>query len=686
MFHHLPSLRTGLVTALLLLGPTLGHILPRQYDASAPATVEPTSTFSISVSSTPINAPTVTYSSNVTTTAAPSAATASAYSLPTKYYKLVFTKGWVDTNGNPREAILINGQTPGPLIEAEEGQELTIEVVNQLDKPCTLHSHGIFQSFTPWADGVPGVTQYPIDPGATYTYTYTPLQYGQYWYHSHYRGQLDDGLRGPLLIHPSPSRAKPFATLSSDVDELEQMAKAERNPKIVQLSDWSQLTHDEIDADYHQTGIEPLCVDSFLINGRGQRICPPVALMEAVAPPTVIPLTNKGCVFPNSTVIMGPFPNYTAQYPDQANPLTFFGCENTTSPLTVIEVNKKDGYAAINVIHIGGLVEQKIAIDGHKFIVFANDGQYVEPQEVDILIVPVGARFQALVKLDNPGDWTIRTANSMPNQMISAYAVFSYVDKETCSPPANGLPELCGCKTFTSPPTNQPSFDYGGNVLNNATSVNYFTLKPFPAIAPPPQADHTLIWDVGKPIQRVWSLNLDGNPFLAWREQETPAIINPQPFLDANVAVALTYGEVIDVVFRIPAGNPTHPFHKHDAKAFIIGEGPGEFTWSSVAEAQLAVPQFFNLETPALRDTFGTIPAFASPTWLAIRWKVDSSMPVFFHCHISYHLAAGMATAFFEGLERGFPTGPPGTVQQGSTPVYYNNPNNTYPDGASIDA
>jgi hypothetical protein len=40
--------------------------------------------------------------------------------------------------------------------------------------------------------------------------------------------------------------------------ELDQMAKAERKPKILQLSDWSQLTHDEIDADYHQTGIEPL--------------------------------------------------------------------------------------------------------------------------------------------------------------------------------------------------------------------------------------------------------------------------------------------------------------------------------------------------------------------------------------------------------------------------------------------
>jgi hypothetical protein len=46
--------------------------------------------------------------------------------------------------------------------------------------------------------------------------------------------------------------------LTSDASELDQMAKAERKPKIVQLSDWSQLSHDQIDADFRQSGIEPL--------------------------------------------------------------------------------------------------------------------------------------------------------------------------------------------------------------------------------------------------------------------------------------------------------------------------------------------------------------------------------------------------------------------------------------------
>lgn len=127
--HHLSSsLRWGILSALLVLSSASARVLPRQQtDGSGPATFGATTTYAVSVESTYANnnAPTATFSANVTTTAAPSSATSSSDKLPTKYYKLEFTRGWVDTNGNPRQAILINGQTPGPLIEAEEGQELT---------------------------------------------------------------------------------------------------------------------------------------------------------------------------------------------------------------------------------------------------------------------------------------------------------------------------------------------------------------------------------------------------------------------------------------------------------------------------------------------------------------------------------------------------------------------------------
>jgi hypothetical protein len=117
-----------------------------------------------------------------------------------------------------------------------------------------------------------------------------------------------------------------------------------------------------------------------------------------------------------------------------------------------------------------------------------------------------------MVKLDNPGDWTIRTANSQTNQFIGGYAVLSYVSSHgDCSATKENLPGLC---------------------------------------------DHTLLWDMSQPNDRVWKM--DDKPFLAWRDDQTPAIIDEEPFLDAGVAVAIKNGTVLDVVINVPAGQPTH--------------------------------------------------------------------------------------------------------------------------------
>lgn len=62
-----------------------------------------------------------------------------------KYYTLTLTQGPTSPAGVSRSAILINGQTPGPLIEMEEGQTLSINVINQLNDDATFHLHGMLR-------------------------------------------------------------------------------------------------------------------------------------------------------------------------------------------------------------------------------------------------------------------------------------------------------------------------------------------------------------------------------------------------------------------------------------------------------------------------------------------------------------------------------------------------------------
>ncbi|RHZ77761.1 hypothetical protein Glove_173g17 [Diversispora epigaea] len=121
----------------------------------------------------------------------------------TRYYYFELSKTNLSPDGFERPVWTVNGQYPGPLIQANKGDRLVIKVINSLGEAATIHWHGIFQRKTNWYDGVPGQTQCPIPDGISFTYNFTLDQSGTYWYHSHFLAQYVDGLVGPLIVHDS---------------------------------------------------------------------------------------------------------------------------------------------------------------------------------------------------------------------------------------------------------------------------------------------------------------------------------------------------------------------------------------------------------------------------------------------------------------------------------------------------
>lgn len=103
-------------------------------------------------------------------------------------------------NGRATEAIGVNGSVPAPLIRFREGDEITLNVTNTLGVDSSIHWHGLLVPFQ--MDGVPGVTFPGIKPGETFTYKYAVPQNGTYWYHSHSGLQEQVGHYGPIIIDP----------------------------------------------------------------------------------------------------------------------------------------------------------------------------------------------------------------------------------------------------------------------------------------------------------------------------------------------------------------------------------------------------------------------------------------------------------------------------------------------------
>ena len=127
-------------------------------------------------------------------------------------YNFVITNTTINFDGTLQPALAINGQVPGPTIECQWGDTVSITVTNNLTNNGTsIHWHGNRQFQTGFADGVAGVPECPLAPGQTKTYTWTATQYGTSWYHSHYSTQYADGVRGPIIIHGP-------ATANYDVD------------------------------------------------------------------------------------------------------------------------------------------------------------------------------------------------------------------------------------------------------------------------------------------------------------------------------------------------------------------------------------------------------------------------------------------------------------------------------------
>ncbi len=95
-----------------------------------------------------------------------------------------------------------NGQYPGPLLHVEEAATVTVSFTNSIAWPTTIHWHGLRLDNA--SDGVPGVTQEPVQPGESFSYTLHFRDPGLYWYHPHHREDIlkDLGLYGNMLVEP----------------------------------------------------------------------------------------------------------------------------------------------------------------------------------------------------------------------------------------------------------------------------------------------------------------------------------------------------------------------------------------------------------------------------------------------------------------------------------------------------
>ena len=143
------------------------------------------------------------------------------------YYRLdIDTRRW-KVGTRSAHGFTVNGSVPAPTLRWREGDDMTLDIINHLDAPTSIHWHGIRLPAS--MDGVPGLSFGGIPAKGRFTYRFPLKQSGTYWYHSHSGMQEAQGLFGALVIDPAEPQPRRY----------------ERDYVIV-LSDWSDVAPHDI--------------------------------------------------------------------------------------------------------------------------------------------------------------------------------------------------------------------------------------------------------------------------------------------------------------------------------------------------------------------------------------------------------------------------------------------------------
>jgi len=278
--------------------------------------------------------------------------------------------------GATRTAITVNGTLPAPILRWKEGTTVDLFVSNRLP-PNSIHGH---QTSIHWhgillpanMDGVPGMSFDGIDRGETYHYHFDVRQGGTYWYHSHSAFQEQAGLYGALIIdpiEPEPFRYdRDYVLLLSDWTDLDPTDLFARLKKMSDYDNLSKRTVGDFLEDVEQHGL-----GATLQNRKmwGEMRMTPTDLSDVNG--------NTYTYLMNGTTSLG---NWTGLF-------------------------RSGEKVRLRVINGSAMTHFDVRIPGLKMTVVAADGQYVHPVTVDEFRIAVAETFDVIVEPSGQDAFTI---------------------------------------------------------------------------------------------------------------------------------------------------------------------------------------------------------------------------------------------------------------------------------------
>jgi CopA family copper-resistance protein len=534
------------------------------------------------------------------------------------HYDLFITDSMVNYTGKIRPAIAINGQIPGPILSFTEGDTAEIFVHNLLKTGTSIHWHGVF--LPNQYDGVPYLTQMPIPPQKIHMYKFPVIQNGTYWYHSHSELQEQSGMYGALIFN---KRKTPMKELAAGENVRYRKGIDDKISLPIVLSDWTNKNPKEVDRLLH-TGS-----DWFGIKKGSTQ-----SYSEAIL---------SGNFF---TKLKNEWKRMTAMDVSDIHYDRFLINGKTENQLPQFKAGDK---VRLQLINAAASSYFWLTWGSGKFMVVANDGNDIEPVEVDRLLIAVAETYDIIVTIPENMSYELcatsedRIANAslwlgsgmkMPAAHLKKLKYFEGMKMMNAMMKMNGdldlnsmgemimsnqtmdmnevmYPEISGEEQATKENSNHQMHEHqmsgtemneGDQMNSEIVTLNYSMLKATEKTKLPNDSTRVLKFTLTGNMHRfVWSLD---NKTVS----ETDKIL-------------IHKGENIRLII-FNNSMMRHPMHLH-GHDFRLLNAQGDYA---------PLKNVLDL-MPMEIDTIEFSPVEKTGDW-------------FFHCHILYHMMSGMGRIF----------------------------------------
>ncbi|MFE6052925.1 multicopper oxidase family protein [Kitasatospora sp. NPDC056446] len=306
---------------------------------------------------------------------------------PERKVALTATETTLDLGGRTVRSWAYGDRLPGREIRATAGDTLAVTLANHLPQPTSLHWHGL--ALRNDMDGVPGVTQAAVKPGASFDYRFALGHPGTYWFHPHAGVQQDRGLYAPLIVED------PKEPLGYDKEW------------VVVLDDWVDgvdgSTPDAVLAELAKgmagmagmdgSGASGASGGSGGTAGAGGHSGHDMPGMPGM--PGASGSASGAPAGPARMLMGARSPLLGGDAGDVSYPYHLVNGRLATAPETFTA--KPGDRIRIRLINAGGDTAYRVALGGHELTVTHTDGFPVEPAATQALLLGMGERYDVLV-------------------------------------------------------------------------------------------------------------------------------------------------------------------------------------------------------------------------------------------------------------------------------------------------